>query len=777
MPKISTISRSAASRLLTLAVAVMCVFSVSGRQSVGLVLSGGGAKGCAHIGVIRALEEHNIPIDYIAGTSMGAIIGGLYAAGYTPDEMMELLKSKDFAYWSTGRIDPTWTYYYEKPQKTPAQASFYLNLRDSVALTSVLPTSLINPLPMNFAFMELFAKYTAQCGGNFDRLFVPFRCVTSDVYAKHKIVCRLGSFADAIRASMSFPLVFQPIEMDGVLVYDGGIYDNFPVDVMHEDFNPDIMIGVNVSGPDKKPQENNLMQQLEDMIIQNNDYNLPAAQGIKMDVPVRMFGLLDFDKCEEISRIGYETAMAMMDSISTRVTARRPAEEVEARRLKFKAHTPTVMFDSVNVTGASPKQNEYIKYIFTHGHNDEAFTMADARDSYYRAITPGKLRNLVPKAVLRDSTGLFTLNLNADVKNQYKVGVGGYVNTSTSSMLFLSCGYETFTFNSLSTSLDGWIGQSYLAGEASAKLMLRTSHPSYIMFQGVISRQKKSDNDRIFYDDGTLLVTESELFSRLRYGMSAGRSGLLEVDLGVGRLSNRFFDALKVTDADRDRATSILGQVRLNYEQSTLNDFSYATTGRFIKSTLIGVYGNYRFLPFDRKEFEQRNNHTSWAQLEVNFEQYFPVSKHFVCGIESNLMISTQPLRESYGSSVVMSPAFHPTPATYNSFGLALRAPKYFTFGVQPILKISDMLQLRGEFHGFMPWQRILPGEPAADGTVTARYGRRLADPEFFGEISAVYALPFAHLAAYADYSTDPGIKWNFGISLGLFFLAPRFMK
>ncbi|MDE5923259.1 MAG: patatin-like phospholipase family protein, partial [Muribaculum sp.] len=87
-------------------------------QSVGLVLSGGGAKGIAHIGVIKALEDNNIPIDYIAGTSMGAIIGGLYAAGYTTDEMLDMILSKEFSYWSTGTIDPSYIYYYAKEEPT-----------------------------------------------------------------------------------------------------------------------------------------------------------------------------------------------------------------------------------------------------------------------------------------------------------------------------------------------------------------------------------------------------------------------------------------------------------------------------------------------------------------------------------------------------------------------------------------------------------------------------------------------------------------------------------
>ena len=143
-------------------------------QSVGLVLSGGGAKGIAHIGVIKALEEHDIPIDYVAGTSMGAIIGGLYAAGYTPEEMTDMILSPGFANWSKGRIDPNLTYYFVKKPQTPALGSVEINIHKdpSAPATSLMPSSLISPIPMNFAYMELFAAYTAQCRGNFDNLFV-----------------------------------------------------------------------------------------------------------------------------------------------------------------------------------------------------------------------------------------------------------------------------------------------------------------------------------------------------------------------------------------------------------------------------------------------------------------------------------------------------------------------------------------------------------------------------------------------------------------------------
>lgn len=315
----------AAAAAAAMAIAYTPAQASADSQSVGLVLSGGGSKGIAHIGVIKALEENDIPIDYITGTSMGAIVGGLYAAGYTPDEMMQLLLSKEFGYWSTGQIDPDYIYYFATEPPSPVMLSVPISSkRDSIrAAKSAVPASLISPMPMSFAFMELFSGYTAQCGGDFDRLFVPFRCVASDCEAKHKVVLRSGRLGDAIRASMSFPVVFQPTRIDSMLLYDGGIYDNFPVDVMREDFAPSIMLGVDVSASSSGPQTS-LMAQIENLVIQNNNYDLPADQGIKMRINLDQFSLLDFPKAQQIYKIGYDHAMAMMDSIKSRVHTRVP---------------------------------------------------------------------------------------------------------------------------------------------------------------------------------------------------------------------------------------------------------------------------------------------------------------------------------------------------------------------------------------------------------------------------------------------------------------------
>lgn len=291
--------------------------SVIQAQKVGLVLSGGGAKGLTHIGIIRALEENNIPIDYIAGTSMGAIIGSLYAMGYSPDDMEKLLKSEEFKRWYSGNIEEKYIYYFKKNPPTPEFINIRVSLRNPLhkVKTQFLPSSVVNPLQMNLAFVQLFGQATAACQNNFDKLFVPFRCVASDVYNKRPIIFSKGDLGDAVRASMSFPAMFKPIEIDSILAYDGGIYNNFPVDVMMNDFHPDILIGSVVSSNPGKPKEGDIMGQLENMIMQKTNYEIPDSLGILMTFKYTDVNLMDFDRYDELHDNGYKRAIELMDSI------------------------------------------------------------------------------------------------------------------------------------------------------------------------------------------------------------------------------------------------------------------------------------------------------------------------------------------------------------------------------------------------------------------------------------------------------------------------------
>lgn len=153
-----------------------------------------------------------------------------------------------------------------------------------------------------------------------------------------------GDLGDAVRASMSFPGMFKPIEIDSVLAYDGGIYDNFPVSTMIKDFHPDVIIGSVVSSNPSKPKEGDIMGQLENMIMQKTDYSIPDSLGIMMTFKYTDVGLMDFDRYDELHDIGYNRTIQLMDSIKQRISRRTSYRMLEKKRIDFKREMPEFKF-------------------------------------------------------------------------------------------------------------------------------------------------------------------------------------------------------------------------------------------------------------------------------------------------------------------------------------------------------------------------------------------------------------------------------------------------
>lgn len=744
--------------------------SADTRQSVGLVLSGGGAKGIAHIGVIQALEDNDIPIDYITGTSMGTIVGALYAMGYTPQEMLDLILSRGFSYWSTGKIDPNLTYYFAKDDPSPSMISVPLGLRSTSAADSI-PASLISPLPMSFAFMELFAPYTAQCDGDFDKLFVPFHCVASDVARKRKHVFRGGQLGDAVRASMSFPIVFQPITIDGQLYYDGGIYDNFPVDVMREDFAPSIMLGIDVATEVLGPQTT-LLDQIENLVIQNNDYDLPASEGIKIKLDLNRFGLLDFPAAKAIYQVGYDRTMQMMDSIKHRITSRMPADLRSHRRAVFKSKTPYLRFDTVEVYGAEPEQNRYIKYIFNKADKSDTLGVKQAENAFYRALSSGNLKDLYPQAHYNDTTGLFNMTLKATMGGRLKGSLGGYISSSTNSFIYLSADYSTMSFRSLNTSLRGWVGQSTMAGRLSGRLYLHTALPSAIGAEIVAERRRFFETDQMFFDaqQPTFLV-DKNVFGRLMWSFATGRLGKVDIGGGLASLRAEFYQNSHVRSYEGGKLHSdyALGQVFARYTSSTINNVDFPTAGHDYNICAMGVSGrNSTLTPGGWAE----KTNPEWLQLELRTRNYPQLSQHFSLGIETDFMLSTRKLLPTYSASIATAPGFYPTPSSNNAFHPVFHANSFMAAGLVPVYKINANLSARVGAYGFMPMRAI------QDIGGMAVYGKWLSDPKLFCEASVAYNLPFgASLSGYANYSTIPGDRWKVGLAFGIYILPPTFLR
>lgn len=213
--------------------------TVAGRKKVGVVLSGGGAKGVAHIGVLRELERAGIPIDYIAGTSMGSIVGGLYAIGYSVDQLDSMVRTQDWAQLLSDRVRRLDKLFTGRESSDRYLLSVPLSSRHRVEM----PSGAVGGVNVYNLLLDMTVGYHDSV--SFDRLPIPFACVAYDMAAGEEVVQRSGVLAQAIRASMSIPGAFTPVERDGMVLVDGGIYNNFPADVVR-DMGAEVVIGVDV---------------------------------------------------------------------------------------------------------------------------------------------------------------------------------------------------------------------------------------------------------------------------------------------------------------------------------------------------------------------------------------------------------------------------------------------------------------------------------------------------------------------------------------------------
>jgi len=221
---------------------------------VGLVLSGGGARGMAHVGVLQALEEEGIPIDYITGTSMGAMAGAFYAAGYTPAEMQSFLLRESRAWFAPGTLFQEERYYkLQKPHDlTLGEVPIDFLTKGDLPL----PEQLFSDFEINIRLNERLTPISLGVRDQFDSLLVPYRAVGADLYRKKAILFSQGSLATAVRISISVPIFFAPITTRTfVNLVDGGVYDNFPVEPMQREFRPDFIIGVHVGSPPMSLQD------------------------------------------------------------------------------------------------------------------------------------------------------------------------------------------------------------------------------------------------------------------------------------------------------------------------------------------------------------------------------------------------------------------------------------------------------------------------------------------------------------------------------------------
>jgi NTE family protein len=319
------------------------------RPQIGVALSGGGARGFAHIGVLEALEDLNIPIDYIAGTSMGSIIGGLYASGLTTQELRRAVEHEiDWNRALNYTDDRDLLSYREKQtQRRFFQLELGIDKKGFAA-----PAGFINGQEL---FMEL-KRLTRNINiDNFAKLPIPFKTVATDLNTAQPYLLERGELALALRASMAVPFAFAPVEIDGHLLADGGIVDNIPVDIVRK-MGADIVIAIDISAPLETIESTSSFltvakQSLNVSLIQNALRSLKQAD-IVIAPEVKEFGVTDFYKGVDLMTKGYEAIMAKVALLrNLALSTEEYVQYTAAKRAKIPYTTTTITPAFIELTG------------------------------------------------------------------------------------------------------------------------------------------------------------------------------------------------------------------------------------------------------------------------------------------------------------------------------------------------------------------------------------------------------------------------------------------
>lgn len=739
-------------------------------QKVGLVLSGGGAKGMAHIGVIRALEENGIPIDCIAGTSMGAVIGSLYAMGYSPDEMEELIRSDEFRRWYTGEKDMRYEFYFRQNPPTPSIVSAQIAIRDSMTVIRPMLNSVVNPLQMNLAFVDVYGGASAACDGNFDNLFVPFRAVASDVFNKNSIVLKKGDLGTAVRASMSFPFVFSPIRIDSIIAYDGGIYDNFPVDVMIDEFNPDFIVGSVVAvAPGESeldvPDEYDLVGQVRSMIVQKSDYSLPDSLGVKIHFDLSSVGLLDFNRIDELSELGYQMTMQYMDSIRNRLTVARPKAEVDGRRNEYKRSIPEMVFGDINVYGVNQAQQRYVSREFNA--DGGLFDFEDFKMGYFKVLSDDAVSDIMPGTSYDKADSTFSLDLAVTVDKYPTFNLGGGLSSSVSSQLYGSISYSHIGEASVKYLLEGQVGRSYNNAQILSRIDMATRVPMSFTVQLAYNDMNYFKSNYIFTTSGEFapaLNKEIEFFAKLK--MSRPFLDNYKAVFSVGAAQHKDYYSqsndinLKTFRYDCSRHNIFGGSV--TFTGSTLNSVQYPVSGRTENITAQIYTENDLFKPKNEYSDDYHSVDRSWLQLSGKLEHYHQIGRHFSLGTYFEAYYSTRNFSTNYYATVMQAGAFRPTVNSQFVFDPELRANAWAAAGIRPIWIINSIFHLRTEIYAFQPTRQI------ENINGLAQYGKPLSGFQMLGEVAFVAQYNRISFNAFFNMSTTGYNPPMAGVTLGL---------
>jgi NTE family protein len=563
------------------------------------VLSGGAARGLAHIGVLKALEEQGIKIDAIAGTSMGAVVGGLYASGYKIDELEKLALNIDWQAALSDAPPREDVPFRRKQDDRDFLVKQKLSFRDDGSLG--LPLGVIQGQNLALLLESLLA-HTSDTR-DFDKLPIPFRAVATDIANGEKVVFRKGHLPQVIRASMSIPAVFAPVELDGRLLVDGGMTDNIPLDVARE-MGVDVAIVVDIGTPLRNRKQlttvvDVLNQSITLMTRSNSEEQLAALKpsDVLIQPALAAFGVTDFGKAQEMIDAGYR-ATRILDA---RLAVLKPKDSQDAELNA--ARSPgqrTPIITAIRVENDSKVDDDVIRY-YIRQHIGEPLDLArlhsDMGTLYgldyfeqvqYRVVHKGQDHTLVISARgKRSGTDYLRvgLNLSDDMRGDSAFNLGA-----------------SYRINGINRLGAEWLTRAQIGDKQ--ELYSEFYQPLDVgsrYFVAPYASFEAQNVDSVLDNDPIAQYRVERYGFGLNFGRQIGNNG--EVRFGVGEAWGKA--DVRIGDQDLPSENFNEGFYALKYSYDSLDNVYFPHEGKDVSLTLMqfepGLGSDTRYRQWDLK--------------------------------------------------------------------------------------------------------------------------------------------------------------------------------
>lgn len=740
-------------------------------QKVGLVLSGGGAKGLAHIGVLKALEENNIPIDYIVGTSMGGIVGAMYAAGYSPSQIEYIALSDDFQEWVSGRYKSDYGYFFKKKPDNPSLLTAKLQV-DSV-FNARIRSNLINDIPLNFALLELLAQSSANARGDFNDLFVPFRCMVADVFSQKSIAVKSGSLVEAIRGTFAVPLIYRPVKVNGKYVFDGGLYNNFPVDILKKEFNPDYIIGANVSSKiyNEYPKDDEKLMNrfLIYLFLSKSDSTSIGEKGTYIQPDVSDFNVGNFKPVEELIKEGYEATITDMPNIRKSITRRVSTEELKRRRKAFLNQNPPLTFNSVKASGVNASQKKYVERVFNN--DSEEISLENVKEGYYKLVADDNFETVYPRITYLPEKDSYDFELQVQPQKNFNVELGGVVSTRPLSNAYLGLQYNYLHSNSYTLTASFYSGRFYESAQTTARVDIPTRLPVFLETEFTFNHWNYLNSSQIFLENpNPTYISQADRKITLKAGIPAFKNGKIQGEAGFINFYNQFSpnNSLSLGDVlDRQKFHGILTSITLDI--GSLNSRQYPSHGSALELSLSYYKGTEDYSPGNifrdevfYPEVRPVQQELEWLRAKLLSENYFFQKGNYSLGYYFEGVLSNKPLLSTFKSNILSTPAFNPLQDSKSLYLEEFRANSFGAIGLKNIYKLYKNLDFRLEGYIFLPFQEF-----QLSGGQSTQFGKYFSDRHYAASAGFVYrtiagpvSLSFNH---YDNKQNRFGVMFHIG--------------